>query len=136
MIKRTTQRAFYFAIGSDMASALPPLTRTALRRCRRTSFLLHFNKIDEDVLGPQAWAFDEVGGDAREDPPYFYARPPCIIAAKTHSRMIHRRRFLVAGTAALSCSAGFAQGQAPMTHIALHRGIFSPADHHTWHKNF
>jgi GDSL-like Lipase/Acylhydrolase family len=42
-----------------------------------------------------------------------------MIAAKTPSRMIHRRSFLVAGTAALGCCAGFAQGQAPMTHIVL-----------------
>jgi hypothetical protein len=33
--------------------------------------------------------------------------------------MLHRRDFLAAGTAALGCSAAFAQGQAPMTHIIL-----------------
>ena len=35
--------------------------------------------------------------------------------------MFHRRGFLVAGTAALSCArtAAFGQGQTPMTHIVL-----------------
>jgi hypothetical protein len=33
--------------------------------------------------------------------------------------MLHRRGFLAVGTAALGCSAAFAQGQTPMTHIVL-----------------
>src|SRR6476660_7776150 len=35
-------------------------------------FLLHFNKIDKDVFGPQAWTFAEVGGDAREEPFFLF----------------------------------------------------------------
>src|SRR5437660_11885472 len=72
----TTQWAIYAPIGSKSTTQGGYVARRSrvlrLAVAEGPVFLLHFNKIDEDVFGPQAWAFDEVGGDAREEPLFLF----------------------------------------------------------------